>query len=122
MLPLQPLHDMRELRGTYDELAARDNYPGTATDDYLHVVLTDEEDVPDAMGKLRLIYPNLMDIDYDNRRTRSAAELTGAEDVEKKSPLELFGELYEKQNGRPLTDEQSAYCAALIEKIWEEEA
>ena len=40
-------------------------------DDYLHVVLTDEEDVPDALARLRTIYPNIMKLDYDNRRTRA---------------------------------------------------
>ena len=67
---LLPLHDMRELKGTYEELTNRKNYEGTAVDDYLHITLTDEEDILDAIGKLRVIYPNLMKLDYDNQRTR----------------------------------------------------
>ena len=67
-LPLTPLHDLREIRGTYMELTAKSFYEGTATDDYLHITLTDEEDIPDAMNKLRVIYPNLMKLDYDNTR------------------------------------------------------
>ena len=101
------------------ELTARPNYIGTATDDYLRITLTDEEDVPDAMNKLRVIYPNLMKLDYDNRRTRSRTVIAGAEEAERKSPLQLFGELYEKQNGAPLSEEQAAYSARLIEMIWE---
>ena len=121
-VPLTPKHDMRELRGTYMELTAKANYEGTATDDYLHITLTDEEDIPDVIGKLRVIYPNLMKLDYDNKRTRSNAVLNAAEDVENKTPLELFNEFYEKQNGSPLSEEQARFSAELIEKIWEEEA
>ena len=118
-IPLVPLRDMREVRGSYMELTARANYIGTNTEDYLHIILTDEEDIPEVINKLRSIYPNLMKLDYDNRRTRNQAVIDGAEDVERKSPLELFSELYEKQNGAPLSKEQRAYTAELMEKIWE---
>lgn len=121
-IPLVPKRDLRELRGTYMELTARDSYLGTQTDDYLHITLTDEEDIPDVIGKLRVIYPNLMKLDYDNRRTRAGGEITGAEDAEKRSPLDLFEEFYEAQNGQPMSGEQREYCAALMEKIWEDRA
>ena len=118
--PLRPLRDMRELRGTYEALTYRPNYEGTDTEDYLHITLTNEEDIPDAIGRLRAIYPNLMKLDYDNRRTRSAAEFTGAEEMERKSPLTLFGEFYQRQNGSALSEEQLAFSRALMEQIWEE--
>ena len=118
-VPLLPRRDLREIRGTYMELTARDNYAGTNTDDYMHITLTDEDDIPDAIGKLRVIYPNLMRIDYDNRRTRAGGAVGAAEDVERKTPLELVRELFEKQNNTQMSDAQAAYCADLIEKIWE---
>ena len=113
---------MRELRGTYEELTYKPNYEGTATDDYLHITLTDEEDIPDGIVRLRVIYPNLMKLDYDNRRTRSAADLSGAAEPERKSPLTLFGEFYEQQNGSPLSEEQRAFSEKLMEEIWEGQA
>ena len=119
-VPLAPKHDMRVLRGGYMELTARPNYIGTAVEDYLHIILTDAEEIPEAMNRLRVIYPNVMKLSYDNQRTRSLNPVGGAEEVERKSPLELFGELYEKQNGTPLSEEQTAYVTALIENIWEE--
>jgi len=118
-VPLVPMRDLRELKGRYMELTARSFYYGTAVGDYLHITLTDEEDIPDAVGKLRVIYPNLMKLDYDNLRTRSKAVIGGAEDVEEKTPLELFDELYEKQNGVPLSDEQARFSRELMENIWE---
>lgn len=121
-VPLIPLHDMREIRGTYEELTLRKNWEGTATDDYLHVILTDENDVPDAMARLRVIYPNIMKVDYDNQRTRTAS-LTGlAEETERKSEMELFEEFYAGQNGQPLSGEQRSFAEALLEKLKEERA
>ena len=117
---LTPLHDLRELRGTYQELTARSFYEGTPTEDYLHITLTDEEDVPEAMGRLRAIYPNLLKLSYDNARTRSNTVLDAAADVQRKSPLELFGELYEKQNNQPLSQVQREYLLGLMESIWED--
>ena len=121
-IPLVPRHDMRQLRGRYEEVTAKCFYEGTPVEDYLHITLTDEEDVPEAMARLRVIYPNLMKLTYDNTRTRSSAVIDGAVDVQKKTPLELFGELYEQQNNQPISDIQRQYLAELIGRIWEEEA
>ena len=119
--PLIPLRDMKELRGSYEDLTRRSFYENTTwREDYTHITLTDEEDIPDAVGKLRVIYRNLMKLDYDNRRTRSGGEIVGSGQVEKKSPLELFSELYEKQNNQPMTEEQRAFAAGLIGTIWED--
>ena len=121
-LPLIPLHDLREIRGTYMELTDKRNYEGTAVDDYLHITLTDEEDIPDAISKLRVIYPNLMKLDYDNTRTRSVGHVEAEVRVQTLSPLELFAQFYETQNGQPLSEEQQQIAEDLITKIWEEES
>ncbi len=121
-VPLHPRRDLVELRGTYAELTLRSFYEGTSyREDYVRITLTDEEDVPDAFAKLRIIYRNLMKLDYDNRRTRHQAELGSVEDVERKTPLELFSEFYELQNGSAPTEEQTDFLRELIEKIWEGE-
>ena len=117
--PLNPRHDLRQIRGTFAELTAESFYKGTAVEDYIHVALTDEEDVPEAMGKLRLIYPNLMQLKYDNTRTRSNQLIDRAEDVQRKSPLELFGELYALQNNQPMSEQQLEFTRELIESVWE---
>ena len=119
-LPLIPRRDLRELRGRYDQLTLRSFYETQQTGDYLHITLTDEQDIPDAIGKLRVIYSQLMKLDYDNARTRAGAVITGTDAVEQKSPLELFDELYEKQNNQPMSDQQRQFAAELIRDIWEE--
>ena len=120
-MPLVPQRDMVELRGTYEELTFRGFYEGTSYQaDYIHITLTDEEDIPDAVRKLQIIYPYLMKLDYDNKRTRAGICLDGAEDAERKSPLELLEEFYTRQNGQPMGEEQHAFARMWMEQIWEE--
>lgn len=118
-IPLTPMHDLREIKGSYAELTAKKNYENTNTDDYIHAVLTDENDVIDAVGKLRVIYPNLMKLSYDNARTKEQREVTDIENIEHKSPIELFEEFYEKQNNVAMSDEQREFVIECIESIWE---
>ena len=119
---LHPRHDLRELRGTYDQLTLKSNYEGADRDDYLHIVLTDEEDVPDAVARLRVIYPNLMKLDYDNTRTRTDPMIVEAGIAERKSELDWLDELYEKQNGKPMSDVQRQFSEGLFKRLKEGEA
>ena len=113
-IPLKPLHDLRKIRGTYLEVTAKSFYENRDCEDYLQVTLTDVEDVPDGMAKLRTIYPNLMRLEYDNKRTRSNAEVRAAERVEEKSELELFQEFYELQNNQSMTEVQEQFVEELL--------
>lgn len=117
---LTPLRELREIRGSYDELTARSFYEHTTyRSDYLHLILTDEQDVFDAMSRLRTIYPYLMTLDYDNARTRAAGGMSAPAETERRTPLELFEALYTRQNHRPMSEVQRAYIAQLMEQIME---
>lgn len=116
-VPLNPLRDLRKIRGTYMELMSKDFYEGTETDDYLQITLTDEEDVPDGMAKLRTVYPNLMQLVYDNSRTRQSRQVEVTEHVEQKSEMELFEEFYEIQNNQPMSEEQQDFVRELMEEL-----
>lgn len=117
---LTPLRELREIRGSYDELTARSFYEHTTyRSDYLHLILTDEQDVFDAMSRLRTIYPYLMTLDYDNARTRAASGMSVPAETERRTPLELFEALYQRQNHRPMSEVQRAYIAQLMEQIME---
>lgn len=119
-VPLTPLRDLKEIRGGYDTLAGREFYQSFDREGYLHAILTDEEDVPDAVGKLRSIYPNLLWLTYDNRRTRAGEADRNLGELEALSPLELFAQFYERQNGGRLSEIQRACLSELIEQVWEE--
>lgn len=117
---LTPLRELREIRGSYDELTARSFYEHTTyRSDYLHLILTDEQDVFDAMSRLRTIYPYLMTLDYDNARTRAAGGMSVPAEMERRTPLELFEALYKRQNHQPMSEVQRAYIAQLMEQIME---
>ena len=117
---LKPLRELVELRGSFEELTSREFYEGTSwQEDYTHLTLTDEEDIPDALGKLRLIYRGLMKLDYDNARTRFNGEITGEALQRAKSPLELFADFYELQNNRPMTAQQLVFLEELITRMEE---
>ena len=124
-IPLVPLHDVREVRGTFAEIVSPEFRnaqiaAGNKLDDFVYVKLTDENDVPDAAQKLRGIYPNLMMLAYDNERTRNLADVGVAESVDDKKPMELFGEFFEGRNGRAMNEEESGFVQDLIKGIWEE--
>ena len=121
-IPLRPLRDLVELKGTYQELTFRGFYQGTSwQEDYVHVTLTDEEDIPDAIGRLRTIYHNLMKLDYDNTRTRRTATIDPAQREAPRDPLDLFSDFYQQQNNQPLSPEQTGFLQELMASVWEGE-
>lgn len=120
-IPLIPKRDMRKIRGTYEELITKTSYKNTNTDDYIHVTLTDEFNVTDAIQKLRVIYKNIMKLEYDNMRTRESRKINLDDMViENKNPLEIFSEFYKLQNNQEMDDEQKEIIKKIMEEVWEE--
>jgi exonuclease SbcD len=120
-LPLIPLRDLRKIKGTFAELTDPAFYRAAGNlEDYVQITLTDEDDVPNAMGRLQLIYKNALELKYDNARTRAAIEIWGAEAVENKSVMQLFAEFFTAKNGAEMSEAQTAYMQDMIEKIEEE--
>lgn len=120
-IPLIPKRDMRKIRGTYEELITKTSYENTNTDDYIHVTLTDEFNVVDAIQKLRVIYKNIMKLEYDNMRTRESRKINLDDMViENKNPLEIFSEFYKLQNNKEMDNEQKEIIKKIMEEVWEE--
>lgn len=119
-IPLVPLHDMRVIRGTYDELTLLENYQGTAVDDYIHVILTDKNDVLDAIGRLRSIYPNLMTLQYENRGISDGGD-PGPEEmpVEQMTDMEVLEKLYLMQNNQEMSETQRKFAEEIFKNIQE---
>ena len=120
-IPLKPKRDMREIRGMFNVIVSHDFYDGTTyQEDYVYVKLTDEDEIPNAMGQLRTVYKHIMEIKYDNERMRSDTEIDAAQIIEKKQPAEYFAEFYEGINGKPMSDIQRKFVDELIERVKEE--
>ncbi|SHK94216.1 exonuclease SbcCD subunit D [Fibrobacter sp. UWEL] len=124
-IPLKPMRDVRKIEGPFAELVSAEfrsaqEREGKSLDDYVYVVLTDENDVTDAAAKLRGYYPKLMALNYNNSRTQSMANLD-FENVDKKRPAEIFGDFFKEMNNRELNQEESEFVKDLIDSIWEGE-
>ena len=113
-LPFTPLRAMRILRGSFAEVSD----PALMSEDYMEIVLTDEDDVPEAMGRLRALYPNLLHLRYDNARTR-AGEMNLIAAKATRTPQEWMALLFAEQNGREMDEAQRALLDELVEEIWE---
>ena len=112
-LPLKPMREMREITGLLDQLISPEVYSQGEKDDYLRVVLTDEHEIIDPMGKLRAVYPNVLslvhktsNIDYDN-----FAEIS---DIKSVNMYELFGEFFFNLQGAQMTEFQAEIAKNLL--------
>lgn len=120
-VPLVPRRDLVDLTGTYEQLMSASFYEGTSyRDDYVRINLTNEEEIIDAITRLRTVYKNIMELKYKNTRSNTSNEITGAEDVATKTPLQLFSEFYTLQNGIDMTEDQIGLLTELIDRVWEE--
>ena len=121
-IPLVPLRDMIKIKGTFMEVMNPMNFPTLDTNSYFHITLTDELDIPEAFRRLNEVYPNLMQMEYDNTRTRQKRELQISMEVAKRNPAQMFAELYETMNNQPLSEVQQEYIQKKIDAIWKGEA
>ncbi|MBR3601679.1 MAG: exonuclease SbcCD subunit D [Lachnospiraceae bacterium] len=120
-IPLTPQHDMVKIRGMFMEVMNPLNFHGMDVNSYLHITLLDEMDVPQAFHRLAAVYPNLMQMEYDNLRTRERREVQVRKEVAKISPQDIFAGLYETMNNQPLSEVQREYLLEKIDKIWKGE-
>ena len=120
-IPLTPLRDLRDLRGSFEELLSPEIRASGSTDDYLRVILTDEEDVVDALVRLRAVYPNLLRLAYDNTRTRAlvSEEIETPDTDAPPSPEEVFARLYERQNNAPPDGETMEAVSRIFARLRE---
>ena len=118
-LPLVPARDFKTLRGTFGEVMSPGFTAPLSAEDYYRIILTDEQDVDQALARLRkYFYKNLMVLEYDNTRTRTQSDIDAGEEALEKEPIEVLQELFLKQNGMPMNDFQTQTAARIIEEIW----
>ena len=117
---LVPLRDMQVIKGTFEEITKKLFYCNVNTKNYISIILTDENEVPNALQKLRDIYENILKLEYDNKRTQKYNKID-FEKIKKRDPFEVFSEFYELQNNQKMTTEQEEIMKNLIDEIWEGE-
>ncbi len=116
---LTALRDMREIKGPLKDLIQVGASLPIVSQDYIRAILTDEDEVYDAIGQLRQVYPNMMRIDFDKGRSRQDIDSKSAAsgDVARKSPLELFEEFYFKQNMLEISEDQRQIIQEVLEQM-----
>lgn len=118
--PLKPMRDMIKVKGFFEEITDKVFYEKMDTESYVQITLLDEQDIPNAFGKLATIYPNLMQMRYENKRTMDNADIFSEGEGLNMAPEVLFSQFYETMNNQPMTKEQADYMTDMIEKIWED--
>ena len=121
-LPLTPLRDMREIKGSLEQLLSDEVSAQGNKEDYLRVILTDEDEIIDPMGKIRSVYPNVMALDFENSHTHIDVSGTSlnTDQLEKLSPYDLFSEFFLGMSGGVMSEEQVQIVRELLEKEGEE--
>ena len=119
LLPLKPLRDMREIKGPIEELIKEENYKEGNLEDYIKAIITNEEPVYDAIGKIKKIYPNTLKLEIQNSKTinSNTEQNINLEEVKKKSELELFSDFYKLQNNLDLNEKQKEIVKNIISEV-----
>lgn len=118
-IELEPKRNLVEIKGKFKELTSKEYYDKLNKEDYYRIILTDENDIVDGAAKLRNVYPFMLRLDYDNKRTKTRGSIKAVKEIENKSTLELFAEFYEKQNGLPMSKSQETFMNKTISNIEE---
>lgn len=115
---LKPLRDMREMECSLESLLKRKCEIGNE-EDYMHVILTDEEQILDAIGKVRAVYPNVMQISFKNRRHMMQYETIQMKEnqIADQNPMELFEQFYKMQNHIDLDEKRAQMAISIFEEV-----
>ncbi len=119
-IPLIPLYDMAELRGTFEEVMSDNFRPDVKSDAYVKIVLTDEQEIPDVRRQLSRKYTQIMNVSYDNTRTRTENIIDNTAGENKVNPMDYIKDLYELQNGMAMDEEQAEFCNAILMELTED--
>ena len=116
-LPLSPRHDLRRLRGRFEDLLQG---PHGNAEDYLFLDLLDDGPVLDAMARLRQIYPNILGI---QPAPPASARPEGVQEIRATdlNPNTLFRSFFEEVQGRPMDAEEAAVFLELSGRILADE-
>jgi exonuclease SbcD len=116
-LPLYPLHDMCEIKGKIEEILSNEFSSRVNKDDYLHIILTNEEEIIDSMEKIRSVYPNVMKYTPENSRTKNEQTnpQQNTQQTTNLSAYELFNEFFLDMCKAPMSSEQAKIVKELLE-------
>ena len=98
--PIKFLHDVVTKEGLLEDILKQDY-----SEDYIRVILHDEDILPDTRIKLLTIFPNMMKFSVENSKTKYEKDVISGEEFENKSIKELFIDFYKFKNNNQEPDE-----------------
>ena len=128
-ISLTPDQEIERLSAPFKELMMADVI-AAHKNNFLHIVLEEKEDIPDAITVLRENYPYILALSYADGRIQTNHVIRTEEDFTVrnqvrpftlKTPMEVFAEFYERQNQKKLSPEQKDYLSGLIQELKPEE-
>ena len=116
LLPLRPLHDVRCIRGSLDELTSTEILSAADPKDYVYVTLTDKFRPMDATDRIRNAYPNFMSIGHERPDCGEGINTDAAVPTQDVDPFELCPRFFAQQTGHEMTETQAKIARKLLEK------
>ena len=115
--PIKPIRDVHSLTDSFNNLTDKAFYQKLACQDFFGITLTDETLIPNAMARLRQIYPNIIALNWENGYA-AALDYHGekGQEIRQKDPMTLLTEFYEKVANEPLTSQQEKWAKAALKK------
>lgn len=118
LVPLTPLRDLREIKGPIEELLNPNNYQDTNLNDYMKVILTDEEPGYSPLARIRTVYPNTLKLEVMNSKTiNNLNEIHNIEKIKEKGELDLFKEFYKYQNNVDISERECEIVKNIIDNL-----
>lgn len=111
-IPLIPLRDLRDVCGSFTDIY---NTP-EKSEDYIRIILNDEDEIMDAVSKLRHVFPNILELTYSNRKYADIQGLEATDDEIKNNPAEIFRQFFTEQTNSDPDNEIMAIINEIIEQ------
>lgn len=109
-----PLHDMRRIKGTLSNLLKQEIVNSANRMDYIEAILTDTKALIEPMGKLRIVYPNIMHMEIDKKDTKEINSQTIL--MKEKTMLEICKSFFYDMTGEKLEEKKEKILEEFIEK------
>jgi exonuclease SbcD len=113
-VPLLPRRDVRCVRGELAELLGGPP-SGESADDYLHVTLLDRAPAHDALGRLRDVYPNVLQLEHALQP--GAPDVARHGDHRRLDEHVLFGRFFAEVTGDALNEAETRAFADALERF-----
>ncbi len=115
-VPVSPLHDLKVLQGTMEELLQR----AGDTEDYIFAQLTDGEPVLHAMSRLRAVYPRILGLSFPQNNL--SQPLDSRYNVQEESLESLFLRFYEDIYGETVPENRRQIIHSILDSMEKEQS